>query len=131
MTGLVVDTSALMSILRREPGSVALASALASADVALASAPTLVELGLVVEGRYPDAVGRAQQAMRDGEIQVVAFDEALAVRATDAWRRFGKGRHPAGLNFGDCCTFALAEDRGLPILCVGEDFRRTGWPVLP
>jgi len=131
VTGLVVDTSALMSILRREPGSVALASALASADVALASAPTLVELGLVVEGRYPDAVGRAQQAMRDGEIQVVAFDEALAVRATDAWRRFGKGRHPAGLNFGDCCTFALAEDRGLPILCVGEDFRRTGWPVLP
>ena len=131
MTGLVVDTSALMSILRREPGSLALASALGSADLALASAPTLLELGLVVEGRHPDAVGRALQAMREGEIQVVAFDEALAIRATEAWRRFGKGRHPAGLNFGDCCTYALAEERDLPILCVGEAFRRTGWPVLP
>lgn len=54
----------------------------------------------------------------------------MAQRALDAWRRFGKGRHPAGLNFGDCCSYALAEATGYPILCAGNDFIRTDLAVL-
>jgi len=60
----------------------------------------------------------------------VPFDDDLAGRSLDAWRRFGKGRHLAGLKFGDCCTYALAERTGYPILCVGDDFARTDLPVL-
>ena len=90
----------------------------------------MVELGLVLEGGRASAVGEYARVLRDFDLQVVTFTAEHAERAVDAWRRFGKGRHPAALTFGDCCTYAVAEERGLPILCVGDDFRRTGWPVV-
>lgn len=74
-------------------------------------------------------MGIGRRLTRDADIDVVAFDEDLATRAVDAWRRFGTGRHPAQLNFGDCCTYALAELTGHPILCVGDDFVRTDLQV--
>jgi len=68
--------------------------------------------------------------LRDARISVEPFDAELADRATDAWRRFGKGRHPAALNLGDCFTYALGEQTGYPILCVGLAFAKTDLPVL-
>jgi ribonuclease VapC len=71
-----------------------------------------------------------RRVRRDAEITVMQFDAGLAERALDAWRRFGKGRQPAALNFGDCCTYALAEATGCPVLCTGDDLARTDLPVL-
>ena len=130
MTGVVVDSSALMAILRTEPGYERVVESLDQASPRLMTAPTAVELGMVAGSRTGD-FSLSARVIRETGIQVVAFDERMAARAVDAFRRFGKGRHHAGLNFGDCCTYALAEERGLPLLCVGEDFARTDVAVLP
>ena len=130
MTGVVVDSSALMAILRTEPGYERVVESLEQASPRLMAAPTAVELGMVAGSRTGD-FSLSARLIRETGIQVVAFDERMAQRALDAFRRFGKGRHAAGLNFGDCCTYALAEERGLPLLCVGEDFTRTDLVVLP
>lgn len=129
MTGLVVDTSALVAVLQREPGYEWLITELAEARSRVLAAPTALELSIVAESRAPNAVGVGGRMLRDARIEVIGFDVDLAARAVDGWRRFGRGRHPAQLNFGDCCTYALAERTGDPILCVGEDFARTDLPV--
>lgn len=131
MTQVVVDPSALVAIHRQEHGSTQLFELLIEADERYMSAPSLLEFGMVLEGRTLGGAEAGLRFARDSEVAVVAFDEAMAVRALEAFRRFGKGKHPAALNFGDCCTYALAEDRGLPILCVGDDFTKTDVPVLP
>lgn len=130
MTGLVADTSALVAIVWREPGADWLGRQLASAEERIIAAPSALELGIVLEARSTAAVGMGRRVLRDAQLEIVAFDADLAERAMDAWRRYGKGRHPAALNFGDCCTYALAERSGHPILCVGNDFRQTDLPVL-
>lgn len=128
-SALVVDTSAMVAVLTAEAGCEWILERLASGEC-LMSAPTAVELGIVLEARVPAAVGIARRVLRDAQIEVVPFDSRLVDRATDAWRRFGKGRHPAGLNYGDCFTYALAEETGHPILCVGDDFGRTDISVV-
>lgn len=130
MSGVVVDTSAMVAIVAGESGASWLADQLSKADERLMAAPNVLELGIVLESRAPAAVGIAHRAIRDARITVEQFSDDLAQRAIDGWRRFGKGRHKAALNFGDCCTYALAEQTGLPILCTGSDFRRTDLPVL-
>lgn len=130
MTALVVDTSAVVAILTDEPGRGWLSRQLADASERFMAAPTMLELGIVVEARTPTATGIVRRFLRDTEITVTSFDTIMAERALDAWRRFGKGRHPAGLNLGDCFSYALAEATGCPILCVGDGFARTDLPVL-
>lgn len=130
MTGIVVDTSAMVAILTREPGHEWLSARLSSATDRIIAAPTALELGIVLEARVPAAVGVARRALRDARIGIAPFDDELVERAQDAWRRFGKGRHSAALNFGDCCAYALAEQTGHPLLCVGNDFARTDLQVL-
>jgi ribonuclease VapC len=130
VNSLVVDTSAMVAVLTAEAGCEWILDRLASASECLMSAPTAVELCIVLEARVPAAVGIARRALRDAGIEVVPFDSRLVDRATDAWRRFGKGRHPARLTYGDCFTYALAEETGHPILCVGEDFGRTDISVV-
>lgn len=130
MTDLVVDTSAMVAILTDEPDRAWLATQLAEASARIMAAPTALELGIVLEARVPAAVGLPRRALRDAEIDVVPFDDDLAERALHGWRRFGKGRHEAGLNYGDCITYALADRSGHPILCVGDDFGRTDLPVV-
>lgn len=130
MTGLVVDTSAMVAILEREPEANWLSDQLADASERVMTAASVVELTLVLESRAPSAAGIAQRSLRDARITISPVDEVLAQRAIDAWRRFGKGRHPASLNFGDCFTYALAEHSGYPILCVGDDFARTDLTIL-
>jgi ribonuclease VapC len=128
--GIVIDTSALMSIMLREPTRAWLLERLSRVVEPLLAAPTALEFGMVLEARIPGSQGMAARAVRDGRFTVVDFTAELADRGLHAWRRFGKGRHPAALNFGDCCTYALAEQTGLPILCVGNDFARTDLPVI-
>lgn len=130
MTALVVDPSALVAIAWREPGAQELVMQLRDAEARLLAAPSVVEVGIVLEGRAPDQVGVASRMVQEWELEVVSFDERLSARAIDAFRRFGKGRHPARLNFGDCLTYALAEERGLPVLCVGDEFARTDLEII-
>ena len=132
MTGVVVDTSAVVAILLGEPEADDLLSILVAAGPRLLSAATLVELGIVLEARLGSAAtGIAGRFVRDGEIEVVDLDRVQADRSLEGWRRFGKGRHPAGLNLGDCYAYGLAATTGYPVLCVGSDFARTDVGVLP
>lgn len=131
MTSLVVDRSAVVAVLWQEPTSEAVSEALRSADRRFLATPSLVELGMVLEGHKAGGHPVTERLVRDLSLDVVPFTSDTAARALDAFRRFGKGRHPAGLNLGDCFTYALAEEKGLPILAVGDDFRRTDLPVLP
>lgn len=131
MTGIVVDPSAVVAVMWREPTEQVVTHQLWAAGKRLMAAPALVELGMVLEGHRAAGVPLTERLVRDLRIEVVPFGQDAAGRALDAFRRFGKGNHPAGLNLGDCFTYALAEERGLPILAVGDDFRRTDLKVLP
>ena len=131
MSGVVVDTSAAVAILAGEPTGAALIEALDDGGPRLLSAGSLVELGIVLEARFgPIGWGIVERFLRDGDIEVVPVDRTQADAAVGAWRRFGRGRHRAGLNLGDCFTYALAEEVGLPILCTGDDFARTDLDVV-
>jgi ribonuclease VapC len=130
--GVVVDTSAAVAVLGGEDGAEAIIEVMDRAEHRLMSAATLVELGIVMEARLGAAGALAvERFLRDGEITLVDVDRAQADLALDGWRRFGKGRHPAALNLGDCFTYALAADRGDPVLCTGDDFARTDLDVVP
>ena len=132
MNGLVVDTSAAVAVLTREAGWEGLVSAMDRATQRLMSAATFVELGIVLESRVGTmAGGIADRFVRDAGIEVISVDLAQARDAVDAWRRFGKGRHRAGLNYGDCFTYALATAHNLPVLCVGMDFPQSDVETLP
>jgi ribonuclease VapC len=128
---LVVDTSAAVTVIRGEPGADDLAGYLEGSLVRLMSAATRVELGIVIEARLgPAGQDVVARFLRDAKVDVVTLSVEQAERAVSAWRRYGKGRHPAALNYGDCFTYALAEQTGHPVLCVGDDFAATGIPVI-
>jgi ribonuclease VapC len=127
---VVVDTSAAVAILTGEPGADWLAGVLARAESAVMAAGTYLELSIVTEARFGAVgTGAAARFVRDAEIRVVDVDSGIADRAIEGWRRYGKGRHPAQLNFGDCVVYGTAVEFDLPILCTGEDFARTDVPV--
>ena len=125
---MIVDSSALLAIVLRENGWEALVDKL-SAEPAGAGAPTLAEAGIVLTARL-GARGRSLLArvVQEAHIEVVPFTDAHWPIAIDAYARFGKGRHAADLNFGDCLTYAVARVAGQPLLYVGEDFARTDLP---
>jgi ribonuclease VapC len=128
---LVVDTSAAVAVILGEPGSEELAVHLEDALTRMMSAAIRVELGIVIESRlWPAGQDIIDRFLRDAKIGIVPVDEDLAARAMSGWRRYGKGRHPAGLNFGDCFTYALAERTGHPVLCTGDDFAATDITVV-
>ncbi len=132
MSGVVVDPSAAIAILAGEPAGATLIEALDGDGPRLLSAGSLVELGIVLEARFGSiGLGIVERFLRDADIDVVPVDRAQADAAVGAWRRFGRGRHRAGLNLGDCFTYALAEEVGLPILCTGGDFAQTDLAVVP
>jgi len=128
---LVVDTSAAVAVILGEPGSEELAAHLEEALARLMPAAIRVELGIVIEARlWPAGQDVADRFLRDAKVDIVPVDADLAARAMSGWRRYGKGRHPAGLNFGDCFTYALAERTGHPVLCTGDDFAATDITVV-
>ena len=123
---MVIDTSALVAILLEEPEAVAFAEMIESASPRLLSAATLLEASMVVEARKGEAGGRELDLFiyRAG-IEVIAVDQNQVEIGRTAWRRFGKGHHPASLNLGDCFAYALAKATGAPLLFKGDDFAKT------
>jgi ribonuclease VapC len=123
---MVVDTSALIALLKNEPESARLAVAIESDASRLISAATVVEAGLVIEARYGPVGGRELDLLiAKAGLSIEAVTREQAEVARGAWRRFGKGRHSAGLNFGDCFSYALARVTGEPLLYKGDDFTHT------
>lgn len=123
---MIVDSSALLAILFQEEGFEAVLERLLADPAPAAGAPTLAETGIVLAARAGEASrGMLERFLDETGIQEIPFGEIHWREAVAAWRRFGKGRHPAGLNFGDCLTYAVAALAGEPLLFVGEDFRRT------
>ena len=123
---IVLDTSALVAILFDEPERARFRSELDRAGGGLLSAASWVELSMVVEGRKL-AAGRAlvERFLAVTHIEIVAVSAAHAEIAIDAFRRYGRGQHPARLNFGDCFAYALAKAARLPLLFKGDDFAHT------
>lgn len=122
----MVDTSAAVAMLASEKRGAALREHLGRAETRLMSAATLLEVGIVMEARLgPAGANIVDRFIRDGGIEIVPLDRTHVDRALEGWRRFGKGRHPAALNLGDCFSYALAAATGHPILCVGDDFAAT------
>lgn len=120
---VVIDTSALMAVLLGEPEGHACAAVLGSDAPLLISGGTLAEALIVAENR---GIGAEMAALvSEGGMEVVPVTGATAARVAEAYARWGKGRHPAGLNFGDCFAYALARETGSALLYVGEDFAKT------
>jgi ribonuclease VapC len=123
---MIVDSSALVAIALRQPGFENLLTAIAAAPRVAIGAPTLVETTIVLSARLGiDTRGLISRLLIEGDFTIVPFTDAHFGTATDAWLRFGRGRHPAALNFGDCLTYATARLADEPLLCTGEDFART------
>jgi len=120
---MIVDTSAMIAILRGERDAAAMAEALQRAETCRMSAVTYVETAVVTDSnRNPVLSRRLDELLRDAEIQVESVTPRQAEIARYAYRDFGKGRHRAGLNLGDCFAYALAKETGEPLLFKGEDF---------
>ncbi len=123
---MIIDSSAIIAILLKEPGYERLMAAFGSARVVGIGAPTLVETGIVLTARLgPAGMSILGRFVQESGAVVVPFGSSHWQTAVDAFDRFGKGRHPAALNFGDCLSYATAAMAGQPLLAVGLDFSMT------
>ena len=124
---MVIDSSALIAIHLKEPGYGALIEKIAGSALVLVGTPTLLETAIVLSVRMgQDARPILAMSLRRLGVQPVPFSEEHQEAAIDAFLQFGKGRHPAALNFGDCMAYAIAVISGLPLLYTGNDFAQTG-----
>jgi ribonuclease VapC len=123
---LILDSSALVAVLFEDHGYQELERKMLGTGVIAIGAPSLVEAEMVVVGRYGEAaqstIARFRETM---DIDVIAFGQSHWQAAADAFVRYGKGRHPAALNYGDCMTYATARIAGQPLLYIGNDFAQT------
>jgi ribonuclease VapC len=123
---MVLDASAVLAILTREPAAERLVAVVEADRTRLVSAARVVEASLVLLGRYGEAGDpHLDRLLSSIGAEVVPVGEEQVTLARDAALRFGRGRHPATLNFGDCFSYALAVARGEPLLFVGDDFTQT------
>jgi ribonuclease VapC len=123
---MVLDTSAVVAILEDEPERRSFVRALARAADPLISAATLFECSIVMHGRAGDrAIERLDELLLSAGVRCVALDVSHVHAAREAWTRYGKGRSPAALNFGDCFSYALAVTTSRPLLFKGHDFAQT------
>jgi ribonuclease VapC len=123
---MVLDTSALLAILFDEPERRVFTEAIESAEKRLLSAASFVETSMILESRLgAEGVRALDRLLAAANIEIVAVDREQGQAAREAFRQFGKGRHAAGLNFGDCFSYALAKSRTEPLLFKGGDFSRT------
>ena len=127
---MVIDTSALLAILLDELERRGYNELIEVSGKRLLSAASLVEAGMVLEVRGGEAAGRELDLfLHRAKFEVVPLDADQAEIARAAFRRYGKGRHPAGLNFGDCLAYAASKATGEPLLFKGHDFSQTDIPV--
>jgi ribonuclease VapC len=123
---MTIDTSALLAVLLGEPEADRIARSISSDPRRLASAFTVLETALVVEARKGEQGGRELDLLIHRiDLESVPMSASHVDVARDAWRRFGRGKHPANLNIGDCCAYALSRISGEPLLFKGEDFAMT------
>lgn len=123
---MILDSSAIVAVVLRESGYQLLLQKIADASSVAVGAPTLAEAGIVLSARLErDARGLLARLIHEGSIAIIPFTDAHFGIAIEAWLRFGKGRHPAALNFGDCLSYATATLEGDALLCLGDDFPRT------
>lgn len=123
---IAVDTSALFAILAGEPERTAYVEAIATADRCVISAATLVEIGIVISVRYgPAGQHYLSTFLTRAGVETLPVEAEQAATAITAYRRFGKGIHPAGLNYGDCFSYSLAKTLDIPLLFKGGDFSQT------
>jgi len=127
---MIFDSSAILAILFEEREASRLLVAVANADALLVGAPTLAETGIVLGNRLGFEKRILLMRFVQGfGVTTCPFEDSHWQEAVDAYARFGKGRHPASLNFGDCLTYAAARLSGHRLLCVGDDFRHTDLPL--
>jgi ribonuclease VapC len=123
---MVIDTSAIVAVLLNEATAARIAQLIETSSPRLVSAANLLETSIVIESRKGEPGGRELDLLLyRARIDIVPLDQDQAEIARIAWRRFGKGRHPAALNYGDCFAYALAKSRRLPLLYIGDDFSQT------
>lgn len=123
---MVIDTSPIVAIFFNEPDARLFRERIAEDPVRLISAATVVEAAMVIEARLGEAGGAELDLwLHKADVEIVPVTAEHADQARRAWRRYGKGRHPAGLNFGDCFSYALATLSGEPLLFKGNDFSQT------
>ncbi|MGW5724144.1 type II toxin-antitoxin system VapC family toxin [Amycolatopsis sp. NPDC003865] len=123
---MIIDSSAIIATIMGEPMAPLLGEVIGSAPVCRVGAPTLVETTLVlVHKEGPRGKALLADFLQQRQFEIVSFGDAHWRSAQMAFMRFGKGRHPAGLNFGDCLTYATAFVAGEPLLCIGDDFPQT------
>ena len=123
---MIIDTSALVAVLDQEPEADRIVRTLASASERTLSAANLVEAGIVMQARRGDDGARdLDLLLAKLRVDIAAVTASQADIARKAFRRYGRGRHPANLNFGDCFAYALAKDKSAPLLFKGNDFRQT------
>jgi ribonuclease VapC len=123
---MVIDSSCIAAIMFDEPDASVYISAILNDVTRLMSAATLVEISMVVMRLLsPDPITALDALLAHLNVVVVPFDHEQAILARDAFRRFGRGRHSAGLNYGDCLSYALSKHTGEPLLFKGKDFMQT------
>lgn len=123
---MILDSSAVLAVIFGEPELEDFARAIADAQVCRISAASFFEASIIAESRAGDlAVRQCDAFFRNSRVSVEPVTEDHALLARQAYSDFGKGRHPAGLNFGDCFSYALAKATGEPLLFKGDDFRQT------
>jgi len=127
LSAIAVDTSAIIAILRAESEERLFTDAIIDADATCMSAVSLLESSMVLAGRRgsADVWQPLDEVIRRLAMEIVPHDVELVRIAREAFLRFGKGRHPAALNFGDCASYALAKARGVPLLFKGRGFAQT------
>jgi ribonuclease VapC len=129
---MVIDTSALVAVFLAEPERQRFLNLIIEAPVRLISAANVLETGIVLEAKRGEAAGREFDLfVVRANLEIVSVDGEQIELARSAWRKYGKGRHPAGLNFGDCFAYALARFSGEPLLAKGTDFAQTDIQVFP
>lgn len=124
--GVIFDSSAVLAILREEPDHQHLHPKLEGADELAIGAPTLFETAMVAMGRFGgEGEALVEQFLDEWGVRILPFEDPHWRVADDAFLRYGKGRHPAALNYGDCMTYATARLADMPLLFTGNDFART------
>jgi len=129
---MVIDTSALLAIFLAEPERKPFLDSILQSETRMISAANVLETGIVLEARRGESAGREFDLfLFRANLRIVSLDSEQAEIARSAWRKYGKGRHPAALNFGDCFAYALAKSSGEPLLAKGTDFVATDIDVCP